>query len=616
MIPRLDQVEFNAKSLSPSQVAATFVPPLAAFERLVNKNNCVVIGPRGSGKTTLFKMLLRRALPNWRDLAANQFLSRVRFHTVFIPADRAWGGQLSADGADRTQRDGAGTTLGEAAFCAHTLIALVVAMRDSKEIANLPEDLSALHVELTNDDEADLAIIVARSLQLELGFPSLLGLEISLRDALLRMDPRKPLHEYPIWANVGTLPTTISLMISIFSGIAKTETDHWVFLFDELEIAPQRIKSFLLDHLRGFEQKVTLKLAIVPFLRDIKQLSENYQSAQGGNDFDVIPLYYPNKDDAIEFSSALCGSLLERAGLGQERPEELFGTSVFNQGRMRLSSAARNATRAELPETFRSLAGKDPSFARYIELKGLNKPGILTEERRAADIRKVIQTVMLRDFHIKSPASHSRVTPGQLVWRSRKSLSLYTGYPSILEISEGNPRTLLSLLVPLVSDLVYRRESNAKLTIDHVRQGDAINRAVQTLVALVKTLPPSWAKRPTPRGLLDFVDTIGRALESRLLRDNFDPDYVGTFTVDDDSDGSVVAAVGEALNAGALVFVPDEGSTPDATLTSLVNKRFRLSYTLAPRYRLPLILGRPVKLSSLLRARNRLSSDQGKLSLR
>ena len=53
-----------------------------------------------------------------------------------------------------------------------------------------------------------------------------------------------------------------------------------------------------------------------------------------------------------------------------------------------------------------------------------------------------------------------------------------------------------------------------------------------------------------------------------------------------------------ALNAGAIVYVPDEDG--QLLLASLRGKRFRLSYLLAPTYHVPLRLGRAVSLSKIL----------------
>ena len=48
---------FNARYLSPVDVAATFVPSRESFKLLSEQNHSVLVGPRGSGKTTLLKML-------------------------------------------------------------------------------------------------------------------------------------------------------------------------------------------------------------------------------------------------------------------------------------------------------------------------------------------------------------------------------------------------------------------------------------------------------------------------------------------------------------------------------------------------------------------------------
>ena len=52
---------FNARNYTPAQVAATFIPN-DDYRLLWRNEHTVVLGPRGSGKTTLFKMLTVQAL--------------------------------------------------------------------------------------------------------------------------------------------------------------------------------------------------------------------------------------------------------------------------------------------------------------------------------------------------------------------------------------------------------------------------------------------------------------------------------------------------------------------------------------------------------------------------
>jgi len=59
-------------------------------------------------------------------------------------------------------------------------------------------------------------------------------------------------------------------------------------------------------------------------------------------------------------------------------------------------------------------------------------------------------------------------------------------------------------------------------------------------------------------------------------------------------------ALRQALNAGAVVYVPDDDG--QLILTSLRGKRFRLSYLLAPLYGFPIRLGKEVALSRILRS--------------
>jgi hypothetical protein len=71
--------------------------------------------------------------------------------------------------------------------------------------------------------------------------------------------------------------------------------------------------------------------------------------------------------------------------------------------------------------------------------------------------------------------------------------------------------------------------------------------------------------------------------------------------VDARTPDSVLGALTQALNAGAVVYVPDDDG--QLILTSLRGKRFRLSYLLAPIYGFPIRLGKDVALSRIVRWR-------------
>src|SRR5687767_13462149 len=91
---------FNARHLTPVEVARSFVPP-PCFEQLAGNSHVLLVGPRGSGKTTLLKMLQPQALEAWEHPQAHQYRQRVMYTGVFIPADISWGAQLESLGYGR-----------------------------------------------------------------------------------------------------------------------------------------------------------------------------------------------------------------------------------------------------------------------------------------------------------------------------------------------------------------------------------------------------------------------------------------------------------------------------------------------------------------------------------
>jgi predicted AAA+ superfamily ATPase len=57
---------YNARMLSPEEIARTFVIN-DAYRKLLRVEHSILRGPRGTGKTTLLKMLTPRALKEWGD---------------------------------------------------------------------------------------------------------------------------------------------------------------------------------------------------------------------------------------------------------------------------------------------------------------------------------------------------------------------------------------------------------------------------------------------------------------------------------------------------------------------------------------------------------------------
>ena len=84
---------FNARNYTPAQVAETFIPS-EDYEDLWRNEHTVILGPRGSGKTTLFKMLTVQALYSWLHPTAEKLKKDRPFTAIFVPTDMHWHHQL------------------------------------------------------------------------------------------------------------------------------------------------------------------------------------------------------------------------------------------------------------------------------------------------------------------------------------------------------------------------------------------------------------------------------------------------------------------------------------------------------------------------------------------
>jgi hypothetical protein len=313
------------------------------------------------------------------------------------------------------------------------------------------------------------------------------------------------------------------------------------------------------------------------------------------HDYQTIQLTYPNKDDATQFSSELFETTFRRLGIEFTSLEQMFDSP---SGGARFGRRIVHVQKREkIPSEFRSLAQKDDSFRSYVNDRNLfSSAYIFNEHSIAQDIRKVAPIVIARNYYLR------KFEGGHVVaHRSRKSHALYTGYPSIVEVTEGNPRAILTCVGPLArayQDTQSRPDNFAPIST--ALQSQAIRRVELLLTSLLQVIPLDLGGFQPGKGLLDFVDQIGRAFEDRLLKGPFLTDYVGTFLLDENITPAVISAVGKALNAGAIIHVPHPESGPDILLRGLKGQRFRLSYALAARYRLLLTLGDRVSLSTLL----------------
>jgi hypothetical protein len=216
---------------------------------------------------------------------------------------------------------------------------------------------------------------------------------------------------------------------------------------------------------------------------------------------------------------------------------------------------------------------------------------LLKENEKAAEVRKIAPIVAIRDFYRQEDDEHA------VQLRSRKTPLLYSGAESIFSITEGNPRWFLGLMASFLDFAGLNSTGNSIDMVPASKQAVEVLKVAQRFAATLKTIPVR-EKSPDGIGVLQLVRKIAKYFHYQAVVHPFRPEPPGSFIVDSATSESMLVALGQALNAGAIVYVPDEEA--QLILTSLRGKRFRPSYLLAPLYRFPIRLGASVALSTII----------------
>jgi hypothetical protein len=422
--------------------------------------------------------------------------------------------------------------------------------------------VTAAYRRITMSDaiEAGLATELAAAWHARPAIPSLLSLKQALSRRLL--DIRELASREETLGDVGRsqrlaeirflhihFMQAASFGVELFNDTASEPDGKWALLFDELELAPDWIRDELIRSLRGTDERFLLKLALSPYSYE-SQIVDVGSDPAPGHDYDQIPLWYAHKQDGYPFCEKLWQGMLRERGMPSQDPRQILGRSYFETESDEWTTAGNAySPGSRLGKAFIRLAEADPSFAAYLRAKGIDPRRLhkLPADERAADVRKVAPLIPVREYYRKfGPGDFATGLRG----RSRKQATLYAGAESLFAITEGNPRWFIGI----VEGLLDRWRPGTR-QISPTVQADEMIKAGQRFSALLRTIPLS-ASLQLGRGVVGFLNYVGEFFHEQVVTTEFAAEPAGTFTVDAHIPASLEALIGQALNAGALVYVP------------------------------------------------------------
>jgi len=621
---------FNARDLAPNQVASNFLAP-PVFEGLLSKVNSILEGPRGSGKTTLLRMLTPEAFSLWREATPGK---SIEFIGVFVPADVRWAKQLTAR-TERISNSVAKDALLHAVFSVALNLALVETIQSCATLhARFGEAHPAIFFPLDRKYEAQVVEALSYVWSLEVPLRSFNGIRLALRRrqhelsaAAAQLADSRPLLEVQAELKYITSTWLDNLVTAVESvnDVLNRPDQIWAILLDELEIVPPALLQTIVDALRSTSNKLRFKLALSPTGSDLIPHDQPGSSSHF-EDYRPVKLWYERKSDARDFASRLFASSLSRM-LGESITEaDLLQTLGSSWARASDEAdqeyADAQAVSVDTPQmqrlrisAFKILYDRDESFRQLLDQKGIDpsNPSDRDASPEGTLVRKITQLVLHRVQELKSYT----LAAGARQRGGARNQRAYLGFPNLIDLTEGNPRWVITLAESVVAE---HRSKGLSIAAQSV-QSNAVREFVQQMVAKLTVYPTkssSPGRRWTP---YDFVKALGTSISSQLFEGPFKTDPAMSFVIDQAAIDQFGDYIRTAIDLGALVIMRRGGLAPLASAESaqtLVGSRVRLTYRLAPEFRLPLLYLKERSLSAALKAGELLpeSEARGKNSQR
>jgi len=597
-IPRIFGDSFNASQNTVEELCNSFIVN-EYFDKLTSPNHALMIGPRGSGKTTLLRMLQVDALDLWSSTESIKFKEKINFSGVFVPTDRLW-----KDTYDEYKKQIKSISQAEDIlnnfFIYHTLLNVINVLR-YKTDRELLSGNRFRHLDLSKTDESELVGELSKSWHVSPSRNTLRSLASSIilkneelsayfQTIVNGTENRDDTPKYFSNDLIGVIKSAIKT-INLFLGNTNVK---WAILFDELELAPEKLVNSLISSLRGSgSEDVIFKLAISPYHKNI-EITKYSTSPMTTHDFTWINLSETDEKQGLEFSTKLCEQVFKNSDLN-EPIRSYFEESSYSKNGLEKSQ------RSLLKTVFHELNNKDASFNNYLSRKNIEIEKIpsYTDKDKATILRKIQYIAAIRNFYLNDEGS---------LKSRRRAFDYYAGFEHICKALEYNPRMLIGIMIE------FARIATKSSPIPIDKQLSELNNFYESFRSLLETIAITEDALPYDN-LYELIKAIGTYFQKEMLSNKFNDEPKGSIILSSpDKTRQYFSAIGSALNAGALVMIGSNKRSPQE-LEDLTGARCRLSHLFSHAFKLTMTTQREIDLNKIVSSKNNSVENKEQMDL-
>lgn len=599
---------FNARHITQEEVAETFVSSTDFYD-IAKNNHTFVLGPRGCGKTTMFKMLTTPALRNWHPTRKRdrELKENIPFIALYFPSDELWKDQVNNITSSVKDQPKIFSFITNALNCTNIYTNFCI---------SLQKHISYLEVEDRRDKEIQFSNQLIKIFSLEDCPSSISAIKLELgnrRETLV-----EKLNSYNFYRKFDPNVKVdfedyyfADFLNPIRNGILAFETIYndghelkWALCFDELELVSRDFLNAIIKKLRISPPNIVFKLSSSPlteFEDDIAQVFHDYE---------VVKMWPFSHSEEPRYAD-LCEEIARQRILSYRKKkniiseavidfDKIFGTVEYSDTALRefqfdIDPNAKDTEPRSLTwHAFRQLGILDFSFKEQMVKKGLDPNNPVPKNRLQYDgfIRKTKELVINRLIFTKYEDGKPKTL------RTRKEYPLYYGKETLFRVCEGNPRFIMNIM----NDMLKRTEKNAydqDLIFTPEDQAVVIKNVSDRFNAMLNTYPTYGHFNQKPVDLEWLIEKIGSYFSVEMNMGRFKVSPANSFIFKKLTNSNVkqiARLINIGVGLGAFIKV-------DKNLGELSNEadtRFRLSYLLHPRFKMPLRLYSSIKLNNIL----------------
>lgn len=499
----------NAKQLSVEKTVRFFVPP-KNFSNLLTGKNHILLGSRGSGKTTWVRMLAHDHIvlaAQEEGDAYNYAREALRRHVIgiYVPTNIGFVGSLKNK---PWQNEVGAEQFFQWRLNLHSCAALIPIIRsciDHYISDPLQRQIAEMEVctELSKTwSRSESSVTTLHALRLLLA-----RIESERVDLMAKRRAESAAAENFGDYFDGELFHPIRYATEILSFNVDIPSEAlWMICIDEAEYLTPAHHRILNTHLRTASGNLVFKIATMPFAHHTLETNAN-DPVRDGHDFEYVYVDQMPIDsrglqedtEFVQFARDIFSRRLSESGLGSGTLtlQQMLGPSIL------------------IDEKLVESKGELEKFMVLLH-RHANEPTRIRATRLFANDRTKFRNEILRKMH------GALILRDALVSRTGNSrMRVYAGENMVVRCADGNARRLVRLLNALAKRIDFGNspEKQIRYPLDPATQNEVLESIARETLNRIQSEPPNGAQ--TYRYLMAIGSFMQRTFSSRRLGSDF-----------------------------------------------------------------------------------------------